>query len=336
MRYILTLDMSYKTEKFGTLKDGSEVQRITLSNEKASVSILTLGAIIQDFSIKTRSGWRNIVCSSQTLDGYIDDRTYKGQVVAPNCNRIANASFECYGKRYHLDVNNGRNNLHSGSANTGSKLWSIVSHSDKRVVLNIEHVDGEGGFPGNILIKLAYILEGTTLRLEYSIAADRMAVVNPTNHAYFNLHGAKESILDHKVKLNADRYIKVDDSLIPEAVLPVKGTDYDFTTEHEIGERIGGRYDNCFVFPPGEKGYAEVSADGLKLTVKTDRPGMQIYAGEFFSVPDSPWGELGPFDGVALETSGYPDSVNHRNYPSVLIEKWDEFRSYTEYKVEEV
>ena len=327
--------MSYRAESFGFLKSGEEILKITISNEVASFSILTLGATISSFSLKMKSGFRDVVCSSTTLSGYINDKTYKGEIIAPNANRIAKATFTLEGHKYQLDVNNGENNLHSGSANAGYKVWDILFNTDNSVVLNTSIKDGEGGFPGNTGVTVTYALKETTLEISYTISSDKDTPINPTNHVYFNLHGRKESIKDHLVKMNADRYILVNKNLIPTGCESVKGSDFDFNTQTAIGERRDGKYDNCFIFPDNEKPYVSISSDGLTLLVETDRKGMQIYSGEFFSVPDSPWGALSSFEGVALETSGYPDAVNNPSFPSVILKKGEVFKSKTSYTLKE-
>ncbi len=325
--------MSYTKDIYGKMKDGVVVDKITISNEEAKVSILTLGAIIESFEVKTKEGWRNIVVSSSTLDGYIDDPTYKSEVVAPYANRIKNGRFTLNGKSYQLDCNNGENNLHSGSANTGAKVWNVLFNTDNSVVMNVGHRDGDGGFPGNIGITVAYLLEGTSLTITYNIGTDMDTIVNPTNHAYFNLHGRDADIRDHVVVMNADRYVAADENLIPIAVKAVSGSDYDFTTPHALAERREGKYDTCFAFKEGEKPFSSISADNLTLTVETDRPAMQIYTGEFFSVADSPWGALGAFKGVALETSIYPDAPNNAEFPSPLLKAGEVLKTYTKYSV---
>jgi aldose 1-epimerase len=66
---------------------------------------------------------------------------------------------------------------------------------------------------------------------------------------YFNLAlGQRKDVLAHQVTMPADRYTVVDVNLIPTGELKlVKGTPFDFTTPHAIGERIGqvpGGYDH--------------------------------------------------------------------------------------------
>lgn len=327
--------MAINTSTFGHLADGQEIKKITIKEESGvQVSILTFGAVIQEFLVPCRGGMRNIVFSSPSLDDYISDGSYKGQIVAPYANRISGARFVLDGNEYLLDKNNGENNLHSGSANLGQKVWNIIFQTDNSVVLNCAHKDGDGGFPGNIGVTVAYLLENGRLTISYTMSSDRKCVVNPTNHAYFNLKGDGSSVLDHKIRIEADKVVMVDESLIPTSLVPVKGTDFDFTAFHEIGERRGGRYDHCFVFNAARR--AEAVCDGLSLTVDTDRPGMQLYTGEFNSSCKCMWPASGAFCAFALETSEYPDAVNRKDFPSAVLEAGHVFKTRTSYTVREV
>lgn len=327
--------MAIQTTVFGVLPDGEEVKRITIGDDEGfSVSILTYGAIIQSFMVPVGDERRNIVFASPSLEDYIGDSSCKGQIVAPYANRIAKGRFTLDGMEYVLEVNNGPNNLHSGSANLGQKNWNVIFQTENSVVLNCEHKDGEGGFPGNIGVTVAYLLEKNRLTISYTMVSDRKSVVNPTNHSYFNLKGDGSPILDHTVQIMADKVVLVDDTLIPTEVASVTGTDFDFTSPHTVGERRDGMYDHCFVFSSVRK--AKVEAAGLRLVVDTDRPAMQLYTGQFNPQCNCLWEKSGPFCALALETSEYPDAVNRKDYPCVVLEPGQVFKSRTSYTVEEM
>ncbi len=77
--------------------------------------------------------------------------------------------------------------------------------------------------------------------------------------------GAGEGdVLQHVLLLNADRYLPVDEELIPLGdPRPVEGTPMDFTRPKTIGSRIGevpGGYDHCYVLNKQEEQQLSLAA----------------------------------------------------------------------------
>ena len=143
-----------------------------------------------------------------------------------------------------LERNDGDNTLHGGNHGFNKVLWQAKPESGKEsqnLVLTYLSHDGEGGFPGNLNVKVTYTLaDNNTLKIVYEATTDKDTVVNLTNHAYYNLAGQGDGdILGHILTIHADRFTPVDSGLIPTGQLQsVKGTPFDFTQPTAIGARI--------------------------------------------------------------------------------------------------
>ena len=306
---------------FGKTRDGQDIHKITLENGDYTFSVLTWGATLFRYGTKDV----NIVLSHESAEQYFDDSTYMGEVVGPVANRIAKAKFSLDGNTYHLEKNNGVNTLHSASACYGQKLWSLMGVGTSSVTLCLSTPDGLGGFPGGHEITVTYTLESDgSLIIQYRTRSDKKCPVAVTNHAYFNL-SASSDIRDTILTIPAERYVAVDDELIPTGVLSVENTDFDFRKGMRIGARRSGCYDNTFVLD--QNAIIKAEGDRAYLMCKTTEPGVQLYTGEFIV------GDHKPFEGFCLETGRYPDTPNHDDYPKAYTSSDEEYVSITVYKM---
>jgi aldose 1-epimerase len=217
----------------------------------------------------------------------------------------------------------------------------------------LSHVspDGDEGYPGELRVQVTYTLtHRDELRVDYLATADAPTPVNLTQHGYFNLAGESAGeVLGHELMLAASCFTPTDVELIPTGELrAVRGTPFDFTTAHRIGERIdqpdeqllgAGGYDHNFVIDRVGSDDLALAArlteplSGRGVDVYTTEPGIQFYSGNFLN--GSAIGKGGhPYQfrtGLALETQHFPDAPNHPHFPSIVLRPGTEYRSSTVY-----
>ncbi len=346
--------MNVTKSDFGKTKAGQPVELYTLTNDNGlSMKVMTYGGIVTEMNVPDREGnSSNVTLGFDSLAKYEAGHPYFGAITGRVANRIAKGRFTLDGKQYTLAVNNGPNALHGGLVGFDKRVWRATpstSRDGARLVLAYTSADREEGYPGKLDCEITYTLtRDDEWRIDYKATTDKPTIVNLTDHAYWNLHGeaSGRSILDHVLMLNADKYTPVDGTLIPTGELaPVKGTPFDFTTPHKIGERIeqtGGKpvgYDHNFVLN-GKAGDMKLCArlhdpeSGRTMEIRTTEPGVQFYTGNFLD------GKLVGKGGMpyvkhyalCLETQHFPDAINQPSFPSTVLRPGETFTSATLHK----
>jgi aldose 1-epimerase len=338
---------------FGKTADGSPVDLYVLTNANGmTAKVMTYGALLTELLVPDRTGKvEDVVLGFDDLKSYLAGHPFFGATVGRVANRVAKGKFTLDGKEYRLAVNNGPNSLHGGKKGFDKVVWKaepIKSADGSAVKFTYLSPDGEEGYPGNLSVSVTYTLTNQNeLRIDYTATTDKPTPVNLTNHTYFNLAGAKASdILGHELMLNADRYTPADGTLIPTGeIKPVKGTPLDFTTPTAIGARIAQLktkpvgYDHNFVLNGGGKSLALAARvrepkTGRVMEMYTTEPGVQFYTGNFLdgSVKGRGGVAYAKHQGFCLEAQHFPDSVNHANFPSIILTPGKTYTQTTVYK----
>jgi aldose 1-epimerase len=341
-----------KKEVFGT-HQGKEVYLLTLTNKEGNVIKLTnYGAKINWIEVPDKTGKKdNITFGYDSFEATQKGDMSFGSVVGRYANRIAKGKFTLDGVEYNLPVNNGLNTLHGGPAGWHSVVWDTEVLKDSEypsVKFTYVSPDMEQGFPGTMNVEVIYTWTGKNeIIMDYKCTTDKKTVLNITNHAYFNLRGAGNGdILDHEMTMKASAFASVDSVMIPTGeIRPVAGTPFDFTTPHTIGERIGEKYDQLILgrgydhnFVLDNKEDVDVTVyeptSGRVLEVITDQPGMQLYTGNFLDgTRTGHGGKAYKFrSGFCLESGHYPDSPNHPDFPTTVVNPGETFTSRTIYR----
>lgn len=351
--------MGIKKSSFGKTKDGTEVFLYTLTNQNnVSVSITNYGGIITSLRVPDRNGnMSDIVLGYDYLDGYIKNNSpYFGALIGRYANRIAKGKFSLDSIQYKLTTNNGVNHLHGGEKGFDKAVWNVnelIGKDSVGLELTYFSKDGEEGYPGNLIVKVNYSLNnGNEFRIDYSATTDKKTIINLTNHTYFNLKDAGVSeILNHQLKINADKFTPIDSTLIPTGeIIQVENSPFDFRNFTIIGKYINSKneqikfglgYDHNFVLN-GNANQLKLAATvkeestGRILKVFTTEPGIQFYSGNFLdgSIKGKNNIVYNIRSGFCLETQHFPDSPNHSNFPSTELEPNKEYNSTTIYKFE--
>jgi aldose 1-epimerase len=322
----------------------------TLTNKNGvEVKITNYGATVTSWVTPDKNGNKsNVVLGFDSLSGYLAKPPYFGAIVGRYGNRIGKAQFTIDGATYKLAANNGKNNLHGGNKGFDKVVWDATPSSDNTSSLTLTYLskDGEEGFPGNLKTTVKYTLTGDDeLLIQYDAETDKATPVNLTNHSYFNLTGdVSNTVLNHSVWIDADRFTPVDNGLIPTGELKsVKGTPFDFTSPRKIGDRIDsitGGYDHNWVLNNQANSlklvaYATDSLSGRKLEVFTTEPGLQFYTGNFLdgSIKNRDGKSIPKQGAFCMETQHYPDSPNKPEFPSTILKPGDKYHTETKYKV---
>ncbi len=309
------------------------MKKIVIKNNSISVTVLTLGAIIQSinaFGYELSAGYA-------TEEEYRKDTCYFGGLIGRTANRTGGQHF-IQGEEVNLPLNEkGKNHLHGGMEGFNLKYWKVEEQGDSYVTLSYLSPHGEEGYPGNLKVQVTYTVTEDSLLISYKATTDKPTWVNLTNHSYFNPFGINRGISTAGclVSVYADRVSVYDDNQRVVGSVPVKDTVFDLNKT----DLLYRYYDHNFYLNGSE--YAEFNGVRLRKAAQvlgdvniqcfTDLPCMQLYCGEF--IPENTvlqdGSVIGPGCALALETQ-YEPNFQSRN-ENILMPN-EEYISHTAYR----
>jgi aldose 1-epimerase len=340
--------MKVETTIFGRLSGKEDAQLFTIQNSNGiTVKISNWGGTIVSILVPDRKGRvQDIVLGFDNLEDYLGDHPYIGTLIGRYGNRIAKGRFTLDGKEYQLAKNAGENHLHGGLKGYDKVLWSYSPYADidhAGIMMSYMSFDMEEGYPGNLKVNVNFSLnESNELAIEYTATTDKNTYLNLTHHGYFNLNGAKNTIYDHEIQINAGSYLEVDKDLIPTGtIIKLKGGPLDLRKRKLIGPEIAmleNGYDHCYIIDRKKEGTELTAivyhpASGRKMELYTTEPAVQFYSSNFLT------GLRGKGNinyrkhlALCLEAQHYPDAPNHPNFPSSLLKPEGIYRQTTIHK----
>jgi aldose 1-epimerase len=326
-RQLPLMGKGMQKSSFGASRDGREIHLYTMTNAHGlRCSVATYGATLTELRAPDREGrWANLILAYPRLEDYENGKAYLGAIIGRVANRIGQARFVLDGKTYALAANDGRNHLHGGLRGFDKRVWE-AEPSENALRLRYTSADGEEGYPGTLQVTATYTLtDANELVLDCEAETDQPTPVNLTSHPYWNLAGEGD-ILGHELTVASDCYTPCDGEFVPTGKLKsVAGTPFDFRRAAAIGSQIGAGHNTNYVLrrDPGRTVWVacvKERSKGRVMEVLTDQPGLQFYTGTFLK------GVHQPYAGFCLETQGFPDAVNHANFPSVILRPGEIYR----------
>ncbi|WP_308916471.1 aldose epimerase family protein [Jannaschia sp. LMIT008] len=310
----------------------------TIAGHGLTATFTDLGAILHDLRLDGHDA--PLVLGLADLDHYPEHSSYMGATAGRCINRIGGASFVLDGRRHDTDPNFlGRHTLHGGSAGLGKRVWEATEVSANAITFAVEQADGDMGFPGALRVTARFdCAPDATLRVTYRAETDAPTICNVGHHTYWCLDETG-GLDDHVLTVpGADRYVAVDDDLIPTEVRSVDGTPFDFRAGR-VPVGGGDVLDHNLCLSDGRVPWRDVAtlhsrASGVTMRLGTTEPGLQVYDGAKLKspVPGLAGRPNGSRSGVALEPQAWPDAPNRPDFPSAVLRPGDAYEQVTTFQ----
>ena len=353
---------SYKSglrkSDFQKIIDGKQTDLYILTNKNGyEISITNYGGAIASIMAPDKDNkFMNIVQGHDSLDHIMEcPNQFLSTLIGRYGNRISNGVFYLDGKKYILNLNDGKNSLHGGNTGFHSRVWDVIESNNNILKMKYISQDGEEGFPGKLTVEVTFSLnDENEFGISYRAKSDKKTIINLTHHMFINLHGLIDpcpTIEDHYLSLNAIWYLPTDENLIPTGeIKSVIKTPFDFVSkpktikealicDQDRDIKIGQGIDHNFVLNRKTEnnmifaGKIWEPLSKRKMEIYTTEPGMQIYSGNYHDGFRGYHGvRMGKYSGIAFETQHFPDSPNIAHFPSVVLDEGEEYKSDTVYK----
>jgi aldose 1-epimerase len=313
--------------------------------------VLDYGAVLQSVAIPTETGGLcEVLVNYASASAYEHDReNYAGFVVGRCCGRIRDARFFTGADSWTLAANDGPHQLHGGKIGLSWRRWTVQayrSYPPASVTLGCHSPNGEDGYPGAVDFRVSYsLVSENVLEARAEASSDRTTPINITFHPYFNLGaGMGAEIGDHWLRIDADQVLPLGKGLLPAGSrLDVEGTIFDLRSSVRLKDRLAsqdpqmllaGGFDHYWVKRLGADIVAELCcpASGVRMRLRTNQLGLQCYTEARPNLIADASQLPPPKKGICLEPQGFPNAVNERQFPSVLVSPGQVYTHVTRYE----
>lgn len=344
--------MELTVTKFGEYQN-QDVMKYTMTNDHdVRVSVLNLAGIWQEYSIPTAKGHQNLLLSSDSVEDFMGNGLCLNKLIGRVANRIDHATFTIDGQTYHVDQNEGENNIHGGDNSWKEYLWDVetkYTNDQLQVILTKQFTEDMDRFPGTEDVKVTYTLANdNSLSIDFEGSSDQPTLFNPTNHTYWNISD-HDDVTGLELQLNSTDHFAVNDTKIPTGErLANAGTPYDFAQFTSLGKALTamkestaeGGFDDYFEVTPTDDATKVPVAQlydpetSRKMKMYSDRNSVVIYTANGLS------GDLGlskpaqSWLAIAMEGQTLTDAVNHDDFGNTVLRPEAPMHNHLRYEIE--
>ena len=332
-------------KSFGILPNGKEVFCYTLStNSGMELDVINYGASLASLKIPLGKGNKvDVVLGFESLSDYVNsfslpNAPYFGAIVGRYAGRINQAQFPLNDKIISLTKNHNLHQIHGGLEGFSKAFWEVTVADSNSITLEYCSENGEENYPGEVVTQITYTLtEDMELKVSMQAKSDQDTIINLTQHSYFNLNGHSDTIENQELLVHATETLETTSENIPTGKFTnLKEHKYDFS----IPKKCPTTIDNTFVLNKEKEIAATLFSkkNNLKMSVFTNQPAVHIYVGGncFNQIKGKENVAYHSQSGICFEAQNFPDAPNHKNFPSAVLKKGEEYTHNTLFKFENI
>lgn len=291
-----------------------------------------------------------LVAGYRDYSRYLQGGMYFGATVGLTAGRIRGGKCTVKGKDYQFR-SAAKNFLHGGDRGLSFFRFTLESlETDGESADLLYRADYRHEFmPGLVTVRIRYACRPGILRLDFAAETTEPALLNLTNHSYFNLDGDyAHDLSSHDLRVRADRVILVDDEVVGLDPVSVDGTVFDFRERKPIlpavldpllQNQTARGIDHLFLLDrslPGPDLTLFSRNSGRKLDISTSYPGVTLYTTNYpLPVALADGSFPARHSALAIEPQFPANGINDPRFFDLILEPGIPYRHFIEYRISE-
>ena len=317
-----------------------DVQEIHVKRGELDVTLINYGAAI--YSVKMNG--KELTVRPDGMEDFLHAKFYYGKTIGRTGGRLIAPSYTINGISYPVKPYRGETTkLHGGPTGFSFRHFDVIKAVDEKhqSMISMKYVsaDGEEDYPGELTLFVHYtITDDNRVRIAYEATSTKDTLCSITNHIYLNLDG-EGTINEHFMKVEASKYVALDENLVPVGQATVEKTPYDLRRIGSITGKLKalsqtpiGGFDHTWLFDknPG-RAIIQNSHRNLQVELKTNYPAVVIFAHNVPSLDVLPerFGN-GVRSALTLECEYEPGGIHFPGMNTAILKKGEKYDHYME------